>query len=88
MAWTIQYSKFAERQLKKLSPEVEKRIRDFMDERVAGRDEPRVLAKRLSGPYEDKLRYRVGDYRVVCQMEAHALIVLVVEVAHRREVYR
>ena len=88
MAWTVQYSKLAEKQLKRLSPEIEDRIRSYMDERVAKLVKPRVIATKLSGPYEDKLRYRVGDYRVVCQIMDQVLLILVVEVAHRREVYR
>ena len=88
MAWTVQYSQRAEKQLKRLSPEIEARIRSFMDERVAKRLAPRAIAIKLTGPYEDKLRYRVGDYRVVCQIMDHMLLILVVEVAHRREVYR
>jgi mRNA interferase RelE/StbE len=88
VAWTIQYSKLAERQLRKLSADVEQRIRSFMLDRVANREAPQILAKKLSGAYEDRLRYRVGDYRVICQIQDHLLLILVIEVAHRREVYR
>ena len=88
MRWTIQYSKQAEKQLKKLAPEIEKRIRSYMDDRIALRDLPLELARKLSGDYESLLRYRVGDYRVVCEIHEHILVVLVVAVAHRREVYR
>ncbi len=59
-----------------------------MQERVANTSAPRVLAKKLSGPYEDRLRYRVGDYRVICRIHDKILLILVVEVGHRREVYR
>ncbi len=59
-----------------------------MSDRVAKRMKPRTIAKKLSGAYEDKLRYRVGDYRIICQIMDHMLLILVVEVAHRREVYR
>lgn len=88
MAWTVQYSKLAERQLKKLSPKIESRIRSFMQDRVIQREAPRVLAKKLSGAYEDRTRFRVGDYRIICRIEDHLLLILVIEVAHRREVYR
>jgi mRNA interferase RelE/StbE len=88
LPWTVQYSKLAERQLSKLSPEVEKRIRSFMEDRVAKLEEPRILAKKLSGPYEDRMRYRVGSYRVICKIHGHLLLILVVEIGHRREVYR
>ena len=88
MAWTIEYSKLAERQLKKLPKDVENRIRTFMAERVSPRPDPLVLGKRLSGPYENRIRFRVGDYRVICSPRKQILLILVVEVAHRREVYR
>lgn len=88
MAWTIRYTKQAERQLKRLSPEVERRLRSFMEERVTRYEQPRVLAKRLTGAYEDEIRYRVGDYRIICRIQEWLLVVLVVEVGHRREIYR
>jgi len=59
-----------------------------MEDRVAQRETPQILAKRLSGTYEDRIRYRVGDYRIICRIQDHLLIILVIEVAHRREVYR
>ena len=88
MAWMIQYTKTAERQLSALSPEVERRIRKFFAERVTKRDQQDTIAKRLSGAFEDKVRYRIGNYRAVCLLDGDRLIVLVVEVLHRREVYR
>lgn len=87
MPWTIQYTKQAERQLSKLPKDVEDRIRSFMAERVAPHDQPAMRAKRLTGAYEGEMRYRVGDYRVVCTLHGRLLIVLVIRVAHRREVY-
>ncbi len=68
--------------------EVERRIRSFMADRVAMLEKPLVTAKSLSGRYESLLRYRVGDYRVVCEIHDRVLVILVVAVAHRREVYR
>ncbi len=47
-----------------------------------------MLAKRLSGAYEDEVRYRVGDYRVVCRIQGSLLLILVIEVGHRRDIYR
>lgn len=88
MPWTIQYTKLAEKQLKQLSPEIEDRIRSFMRDRVGKYDQPLVLAKRLSGAYENDIRYRVGDYRVVCRLQGSLLIILVVRVGHRRDIYK
>ena len=59
-----------------------------MEERVTQYEQPRVLAKRLTGAYEDEIRYRVGDYRIVCRLQGWLLVILVVEVGHRRDIYR
>ncbi len=59
-----------------------------MADRIAVLEKPRIAAKSLSGQYESLLRYRVSDYRVVCEIHDRVLIILVVAVAHRREVYR
>ena len=88
MTWQVRYSKLAEKQLSNLPRETELRIRRFMEERVVRLEKPRILAVELSGAYEDRFRYRVGDYRVICAIEDKMLLILVVEVAHRREVYR
>ena len=88
MPWTIQYSKQAETQLSKLDSVTEQRIRSFMQNRIAMRDEPGSLARKLSGEYESLIRYRVGDYRIVCELHQNVLVVTVVAVAHRREIYR
>jgi mRNA interferase RelE/StbE len=59
-----------------------------MDERIAQSDNPRSSDKPLSGPLGNFWRYRVGDYRVICDIQDGALRVLVVQLGNRREVYR
>nr|WP_245454983.1 type II toxin-antitoxin system RelE/ParE family toxin [Mesorhizobium sp. M9A.F.Ca.ET.002.03.1.2] len=49
---------------------------------------PRALAKRLTGTKEEAWRFRVGDYRIIAQFQDSRLVVLVVEIGNRREVYR
>lgn len=89
MAWTIDYTESARRQLRKLDQQTARRIVDFMDERIAGQENPRNTGKALTGPLLGTYwRYRVGDYRVICDMQDHALRVLVIEVGNRRDVYR
>ena len=89
MAWTIDYTETASKQLRKLDKQMGRRIVDFMDERIAGQDDPRSTGKALTGPMLGAFwRYRVGDYRIICDIQDGALCVLVVEVANRREVYR
>lgn len=88
MVWTVDYSDTAKGQLRKLDKPTARRIVDFMDERIAGPDDPRRTGKALSGPLGGFWRYRVGDCRVICEVQDGALRVLVVQVGNRREVYR
>ncbi len=87
MAWTINYTATAKQQLKKLDKQVAKKIRDYMSDRIAELDDPRTSGKALTGNLGEFWRYRVGDYRVICDIADDQLIVLVVRVAHRKLVY-
>ena len=87
MAWTIRVSDKAVRDLRKLDRQVARRIRDELSE-IAGLDDPRSRGKALVGNLAGLWRYRVGDYRVICDIEDEVLVVLVVGVAHRSKVYR
>lgn len=88
MAWTIDYTQTALNQLRKLDKQSARRILDFLDKRVAQRDDPRSTGKALTGPLGGLWRYRVGDFRVICEIQDGELRVLVVELGNRREVYR
>ena len=88
MAWTIDYADTAKRQLRKLDKQTARRIVDFMDDRVAELKNPRSTGKALVGPLGGFWRYRVGDCRVICDIQDGALRVLVVQVGNRREIYR
>lgn len=88
MAWTIEYSDTAKDQLRKLDKPIARRIVDYMDERIADLENPRSSGKALTGPLGGLWRYRVGDYRVICEIRDGALCILVLELGNRREVYR
>jgi len=89
MDWTINYTESALRQLKKLDKSIALRVVDYMDQRVATADDPRALGKNLVGPkLGDYWRYRVGDIRVICNIQDGKMCVLVIEIGNRREVYR
>jgi mRNA interferase RelE/StbE len=88
LAWAIDYTQTARNQIKKLDRPVSKRILDFMDNRVAKQEDPRALGKALRGPLGTLWRYRVGDHRIICEIEHSAVRILVVRVGHRSEVYR
>ena len=88
MAWTIEYAETARKQLRKLDKAVARRIADFMDERVAPGNDPRRLGKALKGPMGDLWCYRVGDFRVLFDIQDGVLAVLVLQIENRREVHR
>lgn len=89
MAWKIELDRAVERELDKLDPQVARRILSFLFERVAKLDDPRSIGEALKGSELGAFwKYRVGDYRIVGNVEDDALRVLVVRVANRREVYR
>ncbi len=89
MALAIKYSETSERQLKKLDKSIALRVLDFMDERVVQLEDPRSQGNNLVGPkFGSYWRYRVGDVRVTCDIKDEVVTILVVEIGHRREVYR
>lgn len=89
MAWTIDYADPALRELRKLDPAVARRVVDFMSERVAKHPDPRSIGSPLTGPLLGQFwRYRVGDWRVICDIQDARVTVLVVKIAARKHVYR
>ncbi len=88
MAWTIEYAETARKQLRKLDKTTARRIVEFMDTRVATGENPRKVGKALRGSLGDLWRYRVGDFRVLCDIQDGVLTVLVLQIGNRREVYR
>ncbi len=88
MAWRIEFTATAAKQLAKLDRVEAKRITSFLRERVVNGDDPRSTGKALTGSLGGLWRYRIGDYRIICEIQDGALCVLVVQLGHRREVYR
>jgi mRNA interferase RelE/StbE len=89
VAWTIEYSTHAQKQARKLDPVIRNRIRQFLDERLAAHENPRELGAALKGNALGGFwRYKVGDYRIICDIQDKKLTVLVVEVGHRSQSYR
>ena len=89
MAWTIELTSTATRQLSKLDKPVAKRIRAFLRDRVAKLSNPRSIGQKLQGKTLGEFwKYRVGDYRIITTIEDDRLVVLVIEIGHRREIYR
>ncbi len=87
MPWTIEFSSDVVRQMKRLDPQVRQRIRCFIETRLKPADDPRLLGKALQGNLGGYWRWRVGNYRLVGTIERNRMIILIVRVAHRKDVY-
>lgn len=87
MVWTINYSDRALKSLRKMDKQNARRIVDFMDLRIAVVADPRQSGRPLKGDLGEFWRYRVGDYRILCEIRDDELIILVATIGHRREVY-
>lgn len=89
MVWTVEYAASVRKSVRRLQPEVRTRIRRYVEERLASRDDPRQLGVPLRGAqFADLWRFRVGDFRIIAHLEHARLTILVLAVAHRCEVYR
>lgn len=83
----INYSDRALKSLRKMDKQNARRIVDFMDLRIAVAADPRKSGRPLKGELGEFWRYRVGDYRILCEIRDDELIILVTTIGHRREVY-
>ena len=89
MAWRIDLTATAAKQLSKLDKAEARRITTFLRQRLAPLEDPRSAGKALTGPTLGTYwRYRVGDYRLICDIQDGTLVILVIEVGNRREVDR
>lgn len=87
MTWLIKFDPRAAKELKKIDRVAQKRIITYLKKQVAVQNNPRNLGKNLTGNKQGLWRYRVGDYRIICQLLDQDLTVLVIKVGHRKSVY-
>lgn len=88
MNWAYRFDARALKELKKLARRAQQEIIDYLDQRVAGNSDPRRFGKALKADLAGLWRYRMGDYRILCQIQDRQLTVLVVAVGHRKNIYR
>ena len=88
MAWKVEYDEGAVKDLKKLDRQVQREILDYLDKRIARAGDPRTFGKPLRHTKFGLWRYRLRDYRIICQLQDAKLIVLVVAIGHRSTVYK
>ena len=88
MTWTVEWDDRARRELRKLDHQAQRGILRYFRERIAIDADPRRLGKPLSGEMVGLWRYRIRNYRAICRIEDDRVVVLVLRVAPRKEVYR
>ena len=89
MVWQIEFDPDALKDLRKLDKPVQIRLVGFLRSRVSGLANPRDIGEALSGQRLGQYwKYRVGDYRIIADIEDGALRILVVRIGNRREIYR
>lgn len=89
MAWRIEFDAAAAKELKALDPPIQRRLLGFLRTRVAPLGDPRLLGEPLRGEQLGAYwKYRVGDWRIICAIQDQRVVVRVVRLGNRREVYR
>ena len=87
MRWRIEFEKAARESFEKLDKSVRQQIEKYLD-RLLTLSDPRQRGKALTGTRSGQWRYRAGDYRIICEIRDEVLVVLVLEIGHRSNIYR
>jgi mRNA interferase RelE/StbE len=88
LAWQIELTNRAQRDLERLDRGVQRRIGAFIRERLMTEDDPRRFGKALQGRLAGLWRYRIGDYRLICRIIDDRCVVLGLAIDHRSKAYR
>ncbi len=87
MQYNLVFTEKSKRQLKKLDKHISSLIIGWLEKNIQGSENPRMHGKALKENKAGEWRYRIGEYRVICQIKDQEVIVLVLEIGHRREIY-
>lgn len=83
----VLFSDVALKQLKKMDMQVASLIFGYIEKNINDSQNPRVLGKSLLGNHQGKWRYRVGDYRILCEIKDEIVTVVIIEIGHRKNIY-
>ena len=87
MIWRIRFDVRAHKELKKIDRQIQGEILEYLDERIATNENPRRFGKPLTHDKKGLWRYRIRDYRVICQILDNELVVIALSIGHRKNVY-
>jgi mRNA interferase RelE/StbE len=89
MAWRIELSDLARKNLKQLDPQNAKRVLTFLNARLTHLEDPRSIGEALRGSKLGELwKYRVGDFRIISSIEDKTVRIIVVRIGNRKDVYK
>ena len=85
--YRVEYTSKAIKNLRKLDKNTRNLIYAWIDKNLVNCEDPRIHGKGLVGDKSGQWRYRIGDYRIICEIEDEEIVILVLEIGHRREIY-
>jgi mRNA interferase RelE/StbE len=88
MTWKVEFDNRARKELRKLDEESQKRILNWLRSNIATKRDPKRLGQPLKGRLKGMWRYKVGEYRLMCQIQSKKILVLILRIGHRRDVYQ
>jgi mRNA interferase RelE/StbE len=86
--YKVRLEKDAQKSLKKMDQNDSKIIMAWISKNLANSENPYIHGKSLQGNLKGKWRYRVGDYRLIANIDDENIIILVLVIGHRREIYK
>lgn len=88
MAWQIEFDAEVEKDLKKIDRGVQRRIMRYLCEKIATDSDPRRFGAPLRRELSGLWKYRLGDYRIICRIEDKKVVVYVIRIGHRKDIYK
>lgn len=87
MIWKVEFDNRARKELRKLNSQAQDRILKWLRKNLATDEDPRRMGKSLKGRMKGLWRYRVGDYRIISQIQDESILILVVRIGQRGDIY-
>lgn len=86
--YKVRFEKNAQKSLKKMDDQQSKIILAWINKHLVNCSNPRSFGKPLVGNHKGKWRYRIGDYRLMCNINDSTVTILMLEIAHRKDIYK
>jgi mRNA interferase RelE/StbE len=86
--YQVRFGRGAQKSLKKIDPNDARIIMAWINKNLVGCENPYIYGKSLKGNLKDKWRNRIGDYRLICNIDEEKTLILILETGHRREIYK